>query len=483
MHKIIVFISFVILLIFNFFLPTYPDKSFQLSIFVILAVNVISIYYFQKTTLKKYGYISFLTIFSLTYFIVFFQISLLNYFDIQVIESFFNFIWVNEKIVNKSLLFSAIGLISFYFGFIFYRKNIPVAQDLLTYIKVNKNSNFLIIFTFIFYFLFIVTSGSYKIGEYSPDDALFVSKFFFKYFNIFLTASIIHRLSYITSLSIGELSLINYLKLFDKSLLIILSWHLLFSLFVGDRGPVLSFSLLTFSIYFFRFKKIGIIKLITVSFILSILFTSIGSIRQSRYNGLSYIERIVSNINTEKENTKGFNSNVPGGSFVELAISVRTLNHVLYNVPEYYGYGYGVFSSSHFFNIVPGFSGLIMKILHNDDKKYDSSSAFISYLIQGDDPTYGDGTSIVADLYIDFGLFGVIIVLFLFGKFIGKNEFKFYFGYQRNSITWIALLIFFCFSAYLARSGLFLQLGKIITVYFIIYINDAMNSNHNRLKI
>ena len=299
---------------------------------------------------------------------------------------------------------------------------------------------------------------------------------------MFLTASIIHRLSYITSLSIRKLSLIKYLKLFDKSLLVILFWHLLFSLFVGDRGPIISYSLLVFSLYVVRFNKIGVFKLLIYTFIASVFFTAIGTIRQSRYSGESYTERINSTFNPSTENTKRFDKKIPGESFVELAFSVRTLNHVLYNVPENYDYGYGVYSSSHFFNIIPGLSGLMLNYLHNNDKKYNSSSAFVSYLIQGDNPKYGDGTSIIADLYLDFGLLGVIIVLFLFGRFIGENDFKLYSGYQKNSISWIALLIFFSFSAYLARSGVFLQLGKIIMVYFIININDALNSNQNRSK-
>jgi len=483
MYKTIAFISLLILLGLTAYIPSFDQKDIRLFIFGIIFINTISLFFFQRDRLKKYGYLSFIVIFILTYFIVFYQLHILSYFDIQVLETFYYFIWAGKEIETKSLLFSTIGLISFYLGFIIYRKNIPIVQNLVDHRKVNINSNFLINLTFIFYFLFFVTSGSYRTGEYTPEDEYFVAKYFYKYFNVFLTASIIHRLSYITRLSIRKLSIINYLKLFDKRLLIILFWHLLFSLFVGDRGPIISYSLLTFSLYAFRFNKVGISKLLIYTFIASIFFTAVGNIRQSRYSGESYTERVKNTFNPPTENTKRFDTKIPGESFVELALSARTLNHVLYNVPKKHDYGYGVYLSSHFFNIIPGLSGLMLELLHNNDEKYNSSSAFISYLIQGDNPRYGDGTSVIADLYLDFGLFGVIIVLFLFGTFIGKNEFKFFSGYQRNSISWVALLIFFSFSAYLARSGLFLQLGKIITVYFVIYINDALNSNHNRLKI
>ena len=57
----------------------------------------------------------------------------------------------------------------------------------------------------------------------------------------------------------------------------------------------------------------------------------------------------------------------------------------------------------HLLNIVPFVSGLVQKNIFDYDKKFDGSANFITYLIQGEKPRYGDGTSVVADLYLDFG--------------------------------------------------------------------------------
>ena len=61
------------------------------------------------------------------------------------------------------------------------------------------------------------------------------------------------------------------------------------------------------------------------------------------------------------------------------------------------------------------FALLVLVHFVDNDWKYDGSANFITYLIQGNDPSYGDGTSASADLYLDFGGYGVFFGLFIFG--------------------------------------------------------------------
>ena len=47
-----------------------------------------------------------------------------------------------------------------------------------------------------------------------------------------------------------------------------------------------------------------------------------------------------------------------------------------------------------------------------------SSGSYITHLIQGDDPRYGNGTTVIADFYLDGGLIFVILGMFIFGYFV-----------------------------------------------------------------
>ena len=477
-HKAIVFLSFIILLALSFFIPESSDRSFQYIVFIIVLINTFSLYFFQKKIFNKFGYINFLSIFILGYLIVFFQLPLLSYFGIEIIDSLFDFIWVHPNVINKSILISGIGLVSFYFGFIYYKKSPLIQKSNLPKRKL-ESSNFLVNSTYIIYLIFFISSGSYKTGEYTPDDSYFLLPYFFKYFNVFLTASIIHRLTHISSLSFENISISKYLSLFDNKLLIIIFWHIAFSLFVGDRGPIISYGLLTFSLYFLRFNRVGFVKIILLIVLSGIVFESIGIIRMGRKGNVNYSQRVNNAFSSNEKNSKGFDRSVPGSSFIELALSVRTLNHSIYNVPKNYEYGYGTYQLSHIFSIIPGLSGLMIKIIHDGDQKFDSSSSFITFLIQGNNPTYGDGTSVLADFYLDYGLMGVIFGLFLFGVFIGKNEYKLYYGYQKISISWVLILVYFSLAIYLSRSSLLLPFGRVVMVYIVLLINTNINKKNN----
>jgi len=479
-HKAIVLICFLILNILYLNTPEKPNASFQRNIFIVLIISSIALFMFQKIGNKQFRYFSITPIFILGYIIVFFQIPLLRFYGFEIKESLFNFIWANDTVINKSIIISGIGLLSFYLGLMFFRKG--TTNNIIIKKETKDSGRFLIILTYAFYFLFFISSGSYKTGEYTPEDASGLVNYFSKFFNIFLSAAIILKVSNITSLSNKKMSFKRYLLFFEKPLLIILFWHLIFSMFVGDRGPIIYYLMMTFSMYFLRFKEIGVIKIAFIIFMSSVFFTGMGIVRQTRGGDKGYIERVtgVFQIGGMSENNIGFDTSVPGGTTIELAISIRTLNYSIYNVPNKFDYGYGIFQSKYFFSIIPGLSGIMLNLIHNGDPKYNGSSNFITYLIQGKDSTYGDGSSIVADLYLDFGVYGVIIGLFLFGAFIGKNENKLFTGHQEISIVWIALIVYFSLAIYVNRSALLLQLSKIIMIYIALKMNYFI-INKNKL--
>jgi hypothetical protein len=383
------------------------------------------------------------------------------------------------------LAISSLGLISFFIGYLNKPrtvKNIANRKNLL-----KNNTNLIPVFlAYLFYFLFFISAGSYSSGEYSANDASALSSYFYKLFKISFSAAIIIRISYISSLEIADISFKKYLLLLKKPILILLSWFVVFSLFVGDRGPVIYFLTLSIALYFIRWKRFSFVSLFVLVIAGGFFMTLVGEIRQSRFSGASYKERVLESVLSigSDENTKRYDTQVPGGQTIELASSVRTLNHAIYNVPKHYNYQYGLFQLRHIYSIVPGFSGILNRLIYDGEKKYDGSSNFITFLIQGENPTYGDGTSIVADFYLDFGVVGVVAGLYFFGFFIGRNEIKLLNGTQNPSLSWIALLIYFSLALYVNRSALLLEFGNIILIYLLIKLNSGITlPKKNKIKI
>ncbi|MNF80580.1 hypothetical protein D3C84_628270 [compost metagenome] len=125
--------------------------------------------------------------------------------------------------------------------------------------------------------------------------------------------------------------------------------------------------------------------------------------------------------------------------------------------------------------------GVVNNIVENGDDNYLSTAEFISYLIQGDNQTYGDGTSITADIYLDFGITGVFIVMFTFGLFIGFNESKFNVGsVSYLNIGVVSFFVFYSKSLYLSRSSIFLELSIIFMVWLFLVLNNYFVSRFKK---
>src|SRR5690606_1604389 len=104
--------------------------------------------------------------------------------------------------------------------------------------------------------------------------------------------------------------------------------------------------------------------------------------------------------------------------------SVRTL-HAAVDHTERNGYYYGVFQGVQIIGIIPGLGIYIQNLLNVDFHSF-GSAAFLTFEILGSNPTHSLGTSIIADIYLDFGILGVIIIFFLFGMFVRYLEIGMY---------------------------------------------------------
>jgi hypothetical protein len=235
----------------------------------------------------------------------------------------------------------------------------------------------------------------------------------------------------------------------------------------GDRGPLMSYSLCFISGYFFVKKiklsyKKGILFIFTGAIMISIL----GMVRNLNKD-LSFTEKIQLSL-TENENDSRI-SFLPVTK--ELATSVRTLHHAVNYVPRNHDFLYGRFQLQHLTVALPFFS-IFSPIIYEDTSwKYAGSSSFITWIRQGDFPTSGDGTSCIADFYLDFGMFGVLAGMFGFGYFMRFAEVKMYSANIPNLFVHVFIIVYLTNAIYISRSSVLFGFKSIVLIYIILVSN------------
>ncbi|WP_162417011.1 O-antigen polysaccharide polymerase Wzy [Cyclobacterium roseum] len=389
-------------------------------------------------------------------------------FGIDLKNHLFDFVWASSSVINKSASISLIGFLAFQFGYFSSSNN---------FVGHSKNKSFLVKFyekrgsdiilictTYALYFLFLFIDDSYRGGSYQLEEG--IGGYFFLIFNIMLTAIICIKLLRIHN-TFDSIDLISYINEIGLPVVIISFWHILFSLYIGDRGPVISYSLLLFGLFFFKYFNLRFIFLILIVIFGATFLTIVGKARRVQSNG--GIIAKYNEVTSQESLSNRFETSVPLEQTVELALSIRCLNHAILNVPSDFSFKYGFFQIKQLFSIIPGGSSFFLK-LTDKGYIYDGSANYITYLIQGENPLYGDGTTVAADLYLDFGAVGVFAGMFVFGFLIYRGEFIL-FNNSKSLFYWLFILIYFSFSLYIARSSLLFNFKIVIIGYLILYVN------------
>ena len=98
---------------------------------------------------------------------------------------------------------------------------------------------------------------------------------------------------------------------------------------------------------------------------------------------------------------------------------MRTLNATVAEVPFNHDYFYGSLWVTQILSPIPFAQSIYMDIIDLEWFEIDSSG-YITYLVLGKYPTWGLGTSIIADIYVNFGLIGIIFFMLILGLFIKR---------------------------------------------------------------
>lgn len=410
---------------------------------IILFVNIIKNYF---NTWIRYD-----VLFLIGYFIVHFQIPLMESMGIELSKP--DYVWINIRVVNYATWLSAFVLLFWMLGFILFlkkknKKKIIVKNEFYRF-NVIKLDYLLTVFLVLF--LALVGKDFLK-GAYDGTVNWGTGA---TYIFILLQAILYLRIIYffVNNKHIKNIRQLIFELLKNKIFVFILVSYLLIFLSTGDRGPIMQVGIIIISAYSIYIKKTSLKTLLLLVFLGSFVFTLIRMGRTSdtdAIQGKNILERGVENFQTNEES---FNPTE------ELATSVRILYRALDLVPDSHPYLYG---TTIFFDVVVvipfGASSFIT--LTGVPLMYQSSPNFFTIMGQGDFFTYGEGSEIIADLYINFGIYGAIIIMFFFGYFISSISYRALI--LKNDTAILIFLILSATAIYINRANFLMPLRDIM---------------------
>ncbi len=450
---------FVIILAILIFLmpdkrePFNPSLNFTLSVLYLIAL----VYFLFIQSRNNKNWLRFDVLFLLSYTIVHFQIPFLASIGIEPSKP--SFVWINKQVVNFATWMGVLAINLWMLGF-------NLASDKVKY-QINNLSpkpfrvNFAIydVLLAIFFVGFLILVGSsFFTGEVQGTDtwgggAVYIHLIF----SNLLCLRIIYFVFTLPQ-NCSLLKIINQLSR-NKIFSIILFMNTFLFLISGDRGPVLDTILIAGGAYALFIKPIKLNRLIFFILIGAFIFSMIGLGRGERSEGFgekNILERGYAEfLNNEDVNITN-----------ELASSIRIQYRALDVVPDAHPYLYGSTFLFSLTNAIP-FGGSLTRSIFDLPLIYTDSSLFFTYLGQGNWSTWGEGSEILADIYINFGLIGIIIIFFFFGIFSKKIAEK---ASTKNLQQVIIYMAFMMSVIYINRSHILYPLKDVVYMLFLNYI-------------
>jgi len=403
-----IFYFFTALIVFLFKPEKYSIFSYDYNFFIsLIYFSLISVFLLEQR-LRDKNWLRFDLIFLIGYSIVHFQIPFLASIGIEPSRPYF--VWLNKDVVNYATWMSTVAISLWILGYSLLsgKKAIYSNQSESFIINYRLLDNLLLVF----FVGFLITVGrSFLTGAYNVESWGVGATYFLLLLEILIYLRILYFFR-----DLPKESSYNYI--FKKILLnriffiILIAYTLLFFL-SGSRGELIRILLIIAFAYSIYIKSISF-KFILVSILIGSFILTLMGLGRSRdtvdFGNQSLLERGYTNYkDTDKQ------SNFTEELATSIRIQYRAIDIVPYSYPYMYGYTYiGTLSG-----VIPFASSFIINFLNIPDC-YKGSASFFTCVGQGNNITYGEGSEILADLYINFGLYGTFFIMFWFGCLVSK---------------------------------------------------------------
>ena len=320
-------------------------------------------------------------------------------------------------------------------------------------------------------------------GSGAADRTASASAIWETLLDTFLTIEV----AYVTknaSNSENNITIYKYVKLFPFLIWVVVILYMSLRLISGDRGPVIYTGLMFFYSYIMIVKKkIKLTTLVALMLIGAVSMTVINSVRSYRNYNQSFQEKVLRSFGDFKDN----NGPKTFSPFThELAKSVNCNFIAIYDVNEgKTDLKYGFYNFCELAGCIPG-SAKLFKSFFDLDIYRTVTSEYVTISFLGKNYLIGLGTTAIVDFYLDFGLLGIILGMFLLGLTYRKID-----SMLIEKVSSIFLLIFFLkfasMAIYIPRSSFSFVLNRClyicvcyVFVYVLANITSSFRKNHNR---
>ena len=383
--------------------PVYIDENYMLVDLIIAGVLIVIYIYINKGKFKNI-LLSHSSIFFLSYLIIYYQ------YDIDFLlgntQATNSLAWQFDSGVCKSLCISNAALASFTLALKNTKKSFSSKFNIQF---INTKAITLISVVALVSFIITVDKG-FILGGYSIVPMGAIASQFEEMLQMSLIALFVIISYNIRKMNLCRHSVFLFFQYFKIPLIITFIYILLLSL-AGARYAVLRMILVAAISYLYSLRpKIPLSYILIVVLALATLFTLQGLSR----NGKNDLSESVEVLN-EGASISPITS--------ELAFSVTASHIALAEVPDSYEFNKGITFLPYFLLLIPGMRGLFYT-LFNVSPEMLSSSHFITYIGLGTLDNFGVGSSSIADIYISYGLVGVLIIIYLFGIIVRKLEYS-----------------------------------------------------------
>jgi len=438
-HKIGLLIVLLIALGIYFFTPMRGIVSMPLF-YTCFGLMLMANYIYFKAK-KKTNYLDFDTIFIVVYCLVGFSTTFL-YSNYEVFRAVFLGFPVDEEYINKGNLLFLIGLLSYMLGsFLPARIKKTIKKPFVI------KTNFLIVLVFVLIIAFIAFGGiNYYRSEYNDavkgDGGTIV-----KYILLLLVTTAMALIG--TEFYNKKISTNYKISWFAFSAMFFLIGTLLF---IGNRTAASQILLPIICLYAMFFKNINFKKFI-VFILLGIPFMwFFQQIRTGDSNfELTNPIMLILDLTIPMRNTYAALEYVDTKDFTYGGTMVINLSSIVPFLPSYIQEAYSDFSL--------GSAELLT------DYTFLNAGTPEEFQI-------GLGTTIIADLYLAFGLIGILVFMYTLGYLVNRWSSK---SYQLNYYSIIILCGILGNAVFMVRAGYFHPLRFIVWALVLAYINNFLH--------
>lgn len=422
--------SWIISIILFAFVPDSYNYEYCLTCFTLFAVNAVI---FLRMQIKLSGWLNF----HLFFVISFLLINLFYPIVIYPINPKYFFIFehdFNYDVINKATAIATIGILSYFIAvYLFASKSELRKEDAFYNISITPTQTNIIMFiTAITFGLYVIIRGpaSFFLPYSALIETLENSPLMSPLISIFQCGLFVLIAFKLVEFKRSGMTIIQMIK--SNKITVILIAVILLLYFIGG-SRTLVFKIVTsiaclFSLYI---KRISGTFLLVAFFCAFVVFGIMSRTRDSD-NTMDVVETFVQDRR-----------------FIDLTMDFVIVNRNLYLAVEEVdknGYSYGLQSSKSFFSFLPFYPALVHQFgLEQEDidaETFYTNSTRVSFSV---------GSNMIGNLYLAFGLLGIVLGMFLLGYIISLCQHKA--GYN---IYWLySYTIFISYSLIYPRFDIF----------------------------